>query len=100
MEASIYAFGDELAKIAREAQPVTRKRFGRAMKGGLAIAAGAGLGAGAGALLARAFDPKLQKLGPKGRTALMIGMAALGAGAGLGKQHLKNRYLDYIEGGN
>lgn len=98
MDASIYAFGDELTKIAREAKPITRRRAGRAVKGALAIGIGSGLGAGAGALIARALDPKIRNVGPAGRKGLMIGMAALGAGAGLGSQLLKRRYLDYIEG--
>jgi hypothetical protein len=68
------------------------------LRGALSVAAGTGLGVGAGGLIAKAVDPKLTKLTPGGRKFLMGSMGALGFAGGMGREYLKRKYLQHIEG--
>lgn len=99
MTPNIGSFRDEITKIAaaQKPKPASKKRIGRALKGGAAIALGTGAGMATGNLLAGLADPKLMKLGPKGRKAVIIASGALGALGALGRKQIAKKFSDYVE---
>lgn len=100
MHIDVYAFADELTKIAESDNIVTKERALRALKGALGVGVGYGLGYGTGKMLSR--TQFAQNLAAKLPAPVTMGLA--GGGLSLLSQlahgYLANKYIRYVKEGD